>query len=151
MTHYIENKNAVVDQLNIVLANTYALYLNTQNAHWNVVGPHFHPLHQMFGEQYAELAEAIDEIAERIRALGAAAPGSLSGYAALSQIEELTAAEIKGSDALKALVNGHEKIDALIKNAQEVAAENGDEGTADMMIARLQAHEKTLWMLRNHL
>jgi len=151
MTKYIKDSGKVVEHLTAVLANSYALYLKTQNAHWNVVGPFFGPLHDLFGSQYEDLAEAIDEVAERIRALGAAAPGGLSSYADIAKIEDLPAAEIKGEEAIKVLLADHETLIEIIHDAQHAAEDACDEATADMMIERLEAHEKAAWMLRAHL
>lgn len=140
----------VVDGLRQIVADTYTLMGQTHLCHWNVEGPGFFALHSAFEEQYTELFTAVDEIAERVRALGAYAPGGLSnlaGMAGFKEIEEKTPAE----EMVKSL---HEQHTALIANARKVsaaAAEAGDNETEDLMIARIQVHEKTAWMLRSYL
>lgn len=141
-----KSNHAVVENLNKFLADTYTLYLKTQNYHWNVTGPHFTQLHLMFEGQYTELAAAVDEVAERIRILGEKAPGSYSAFAKLAKIKEET-----GTPDYKQMIRNLEQdnqtaaetAEALIKAAQEV----GDEGTADLGIRRVQAHQKNSWML----
>ena len=131
-----------------LLADTYTLYLKTHNFHWNVTGPMFNSLHSMFMTQYNELWLSLDEIAERIRALDEFAPGSGSQYAKLSSIPEETGLpDWKGMVAQ--LVSGHE---ACTRTAREVfkrADEGNDQPTADLATMRMQAHEKTAWMLRS--
>lgn len=136
--------------LKVLLANTYALYLKTQNYHWNVVGPHFHSLHGMFEEQYKALAEAVDEIAERIRALGDSAPGSFEEFSKLKTISE---AKLKMDSfaMIKDLVESHEAIAKHIALILKQAEDEQDEVTQDLLVERLSAHEKTLWMLKAHL
>ena len=134
--------------LSRVLADTYSLYLKTHYFHWNVTGPMFTSLHQMFEQQYTELATAVDELAERIRALGVFAPGSYSQFAELSSIPE-TCAVPSAAEMVRLLVEANE---AVAKTARSVfpAAENGgDESTADLLTGRLRVHEKTAWMLRS--
>jgi starvation-inducible DNA-binding protein len=123
------------------------LYLKTHNFHWNVTGPMFQTLHLMFETQYNELWTAIDLVAERIRSLGAPAPGTYAEFARLSSIKE-TPGVPKARDMLKQLVLGHE---AVVRTARALfpAVENaGDEATADLLTQRIQLHEKTAWMLR---
>jgi starvation-inducible DNA-binding protein len=130
-----------------LLADTYTLYLKTHNFHWNVTGPMFQTLHLMFETQYNELWTAIDLVAERIRSLGAPAPGTYAEFARLSSIKE-TPGVPKARDMLKQLVLGHE---AVVRTARALfpAVENaGDEATADLLTQRIQLHEKTAWMLR---
>ncbi|MGE3319787.1 MAG: Dps family protein [Candidatus Berkiella sp.] len=136
--------------LKVVLANTYALYLKTQNYHWNVVGPHFATFHAFFEEQYKELAEAVDEIAERIRALGDNAPGTFTEFGELKTISEAKA-KIDAFSMIKDLIESHE---AMIKNLHLIlkqAEDEEDDVTQDLVVQRLAAHEKALWMLRAHL
>ncbi len=134
--------------LSKLLADTYTLYLKTHNYHWNVMGPMFNTLHQMFEEQYTELQTAVDVIAERIRSLGERAPGSYVAFKELTVIPEADKGETSAEDMIKALLRDHE---AVARTAREVfpAAEKGnDEATADLLTQRIQLHEKTAWMLR---
>jgi starvation-inducible DNA-binding protein len=139
-----------VDGLSRVLAESYTLYLKTHNFHWNVTGPMFQPLHSVFEEQYSELAEAVDEIAERIRALNHPAPGSFEEFRNLSSIKEATG-KFNALEMVKELLNGHETISQTAGKVAAVAQESGDEGTADLMIQRTQVHDKAAWMLRSFL
>lgn len=136
--------------LSRLLADSYTLYLKTHNFHWNVEGPMFNTLHIMFMEQYTEMWNALDLIAERIRALGHYAPGSYKQFSDLTSIEESDKVP-NAHDMLKQLLNGHE---AVARTAREIfpAAEKGsDEGTLDLLTQRIQLHEKTAWMLRSML
>jgi starvation-inducible DNA-binding protein len=144
----IDNRQAIADSLAKYLASTYTLYLKTQNFHWNVVSPDFYQLHLLFEAQYNELAAATDELAERIRALGYRAPASFAEYLKLSSIQE-EPKSIKAKDMIAQLLAGHQIMvregQAVIKVAEHV----GDASTADMVIGRLEAHEKAAWMLRS--
>ena len=138
----------IADGLSRVLADTYTLYLKTHNYHWNVTGPMFQTLHVMFEEHYNELALAVDEIAERIRALGVYAPGTYKAYAELSSIPEddnVPAAE----DMIKNLVQAHETVVRTARSVFPVAEAANDEPTADLLTQRMQVSEKTSWMLRS--
>ena len=146
----VRNGNVVAGGLSQVLAESYVLYLKTHNFHWNVTGPMFQPLHSMFEGQYAALAEAVDEIAERIRALGFPAPGSFSEFQSLSSIGEASG-KSKALQMVKELLEGHEIISQTANKVAAIAQEHGDEGTADLMIQRIQEHDKTAWMLRSFL
>lgn len=146
-----QKSEAVVSALCEMLASTYALYLKTQNFHWNVVGPWFGQLHPFFEGQYKELAEAVDDIAERIRALGYVAPGSFSMFAKLSHLEEAPIAAPRDEEMISLLLDDHLLLSKIALMLVKVAQEAGDEVTADMMIARAQAHDKAGWMLRSHL
>jgi len=140
----------VVDGLAHFLADTYTLYLKTQNFHWNVRGPHFHSLHKMFEEQYQALAEAVDVIAERIRALKSLTPASFAQFLRLTSLEENENAP-NAEEMIRVLLNDHQTI---IKNGQSlfaIAQKAGDEVTGDLLLARLDEHEKTAWMLRSTL
>lgn len=143
-----DDRKAIADGLSGLLADTYTLYLKTHNYHWNVTGPMFNTLHAMFMTQYTEMATAVDEIAERIRALGFPAPGSYKAYARLAKVEE----EEDFPDAeemIRRLVTGQEQV---VRTAREVfpAVESaGDEASADLLTQRLQLHEKNAWMLRS--
>ena len=143
-----QSKKAIAESLGRVLAETYALYLKTQNFHWNVEGRHFHDLHIMFEGQYKELAGAVDGIAERIRALGHYAPGGLALYARLSAIKDEDTVP-NADDMVRRLAEGHETVAATSHASLLQSQEAGDEPTADLMIERLAAHEKTVWMLRS--
>lgn len=141
-------REEIATGLSRLLADTYTLYLKTHNYHWNVTGPMFTTLHTMFEEQYQELALAVDEIAERIRALGIFAPGSYSRFRELTQIDEETRVP-SAQEMIRQLVLGQE---AVVRTAREVlpvieAANDGP--TADLLTNRMQIHEKTAWMLRS--
>lgn len=144
-----KNTNAV-SELGTLLASSYTLYLKTQNYHWNVTGPMFTTLHGLFMTQYTDLSLAVDEIAERMRALGAPAPGSYTAFAELSSVKE----ENGSPDAktmIKKLVADQE---ALKENARAVikASEKaGDAVSADLATRRMDVHAKNAWMLRSHL
>lgn len=133
-----------------LLADSYTLYLKTHNYHWNVTGPQFNTLHAMFEQQYAELAVAIDQIAERIRALGMPAPGSYSAYARLTSIEEAQGAET-AEEMIRQLVMGQETVARTAREIFPAADEARDEPTADLLTQRMQNHEKNAWMLRSML
>ncbi|MCB1165446.1 MAG: DNA starvation/stationary phase protection protein [Leptospiraceae bacterium] len=138
----------IVEGLKRVLADTYTLYLKTHNYHWNVTGPMFDTLHRMFMEQYNELWTSVDEIAERIRALGHYAPGSYKAFADLTSIAE----DKEVPPAKEMIANLVEAQEATIRTLREVfpAAESGnDEATVDLLTQRLHVHEKTAWMLRS--
>jgi starvation-inducible DNA-binding protein len=133
-----------------LLADSYTLYLKTHNYHWNVTGPMFQTLHVMFMQQYTELALAIDLIAERIRALGEPAPGSYRAFAKLTVIAE-DADVPKAKAMLRNLIKDHETIIKAARELSPVAAAARDEATVDLLTTRLDAHEKTAWMLRAQL
>ncbi len=133
-----------------LLADEYTLYLKTHNFHWNVTGPLFNTLHTMFEEHYLEAATAVDEIAERIRALGERAPGSYREFSELSSIAEAQGTPT-AEDMIRELVRGHEACVKTARAAFPAAEEAGDEPTADLLTARMQVHEKTAWMLRSML
>lgn len=142
-----EERNSVVDLLRHILADTYLLYVKTQNFHWNVTGPLFPQLHAMFESQYEELSEAVDVLAERIRALGAIAPGSFSSFLAYATLEE--AGELPSPEGMLAqLLDDHESIIRAMRAGFDTLDEAGDEVTVDLFVQRMAAHEKTAWMLR---
>ncbi len=136
-----------VDTLKRVLADTYALYLKTQNYHWNIAGANFKEWHMMLEEHYIELAAAVDLIAERIRALGEKAPASFSKFAALTTLKDGDE-NATSRVMLEDLVKGHELVVISLKHAEEIASLNKDAATENVMSDRLEAHQKTLWMLR---
>ena len=144
-------RKASADALAGVLADTYSLYLKTQNFHWNVTGPNFVQLHQMFQDQYTELAAAVDEVAERIRALGHFAPGGYAAFAKLTEIKDAPANPPPAKDMIRQLATDHETIARRAREAETATDEVGDKESADIMIARMQAHGKTAWMLRAQL
>ncbi|GAB4169714.1 MAG: Dps family protein [Terrimicrobiaceae bacterium] len=144
-------KSPVVQGLTALLADSYALMAQTHLAHWNVEGPNFFQLHTAFQTQYEELFTAIDDIAERIRALDVLAPGGLKSLASLSRISEMAAESAPAKDFVAHLIDCHEILleDASdLRSACEVA---GDLETQDIVIGRIQVHQKTLWMLKSFL
>lgn len=140
----------VVDALRQVVADTYALIGQTHICHWNVRGPSFFSLHNAFEGQYTELFAAVDEIAERIRAKGSLAPGGLANLAKLAGISEI-AEDATAEEMVRHLVQGNEKLLADLKTARDLAGEESDSESEDLMIARIQVHEKTVWMLKSYL
>jgi starvation-inducible DNA-binding protein len=143
-----KDREKIVAGLSKVLADTYSLYLKTHNFHWNVEGPMFNTLHLMFMEQYTELWNALDAIAERIRSLGYPAPGTYGQFARLTSIEE-TEGVPEALDMVRLLVAGHEAVARTARATFPAAEKGGDESTADLLTQRLQTHEKTAWMLRS--
>ena len=140
----------LVDALEKLLAGSYTLYLKTHNYHWNVTGPMFTTLHTLFELQYTELALAVDEIAERIRTLGAFAPASYTAFAKLSAVEEETGRP-SAPAMIKQLVADQATIGEAARAVVAVAEKAGDTASADLGTRRLQVHEKNAWMLRSHL
>lgn len=140
----------VADSLAILLSDTYILYTKTQGFHWNVTGPRFYQLHLFFEAQYKELAEAIDEIAEQLRALKRWAPGSMNEFLSTGTLKESNGHQSE-NDMLKELYNDHIQLKNWLSQWIETSQKHGDEGTADLMIKRLRVHEKTAWMLASHL
>lgn len=144
------DRKAIADGLSHVLADTYTLYLKTHNYHWNVTGPLFNTLHLMFMAQYQALALTVDEVAERIRALGFPAPGSYTAYGKLSAIRDedgVPAAE----EMIRRLVVGHETLVRTARSAFPAAEKGGDEATADLLTQIMRGSEKTAWMLRSQI
>ncbi len=142
------DRKAIADGLSRLLADTYTLYLKTHNFHWNVTGPMFQTLHLMFETQYNELALAVDQIAERIRALGYPAPGTYADYVKLSSIKE-TAGVPKAEKMIALLVEGQEAVARTARSVFPVVDKANDEPTADLLTQRMQIHEKNAWMLRS--
>lgn len=145
-----EDRQAIAEGLAQVLADSYTLYLKTHNYHWNVVGPMFNTLHLMFEDQYTELAQAVDLIAERIRSLGVRAPGSYAEFAKLTVIEE-DEDQPDAMEMIRRLVKGHEAVARTSRSVFAAVEKAEDEPTADLLTQRLQVHEKTAWMLRSML
>lgn len=141
---------AVVSALETLLANSYTLYLKTHNYHWNVTGPMFTTLHTLFETQYSELALAVDEIAERIRALGAFAPGSYTAFAKLSSVQEATDRP-QAKDMIRTLEQDQMRVAESARAVIRAADAAGDDASADLGTRRLELHEKNAWMLRAHL
>ena len=142
------DRRAIADGLARVLADSYTLYLKTHKYHWNVTGPMFQTLHLMFEAQYTELAMAVDEIAERIRALGALSPGSYREFTALNSVGE-DEDEPNASEMIRRLVKGQETVVRTARAAFPAAEQAGDQATIDLLTRRLQVHEKAAWMLRS--
>lgn len=145
-----EQRTAMANAVTAVLADTYALYFKTHVYHWNVTGPRFHDLHLLFEQQYNELWLATDLIAERVRALDFKAPASYAAMAAAATVSSEGKAQ-KADVMIADLLRGHEAVVATIRKALELAAENGDDATSDVLSPRLTAHEKYAWMLRSTL
>jgi starvation-inducible DNA-binding protein len=143
-------RQQIGEGLSRLLADSYTLYLKTHNFHWNVTGPMFNTLHTMFETQYTELATAVDEIAERIRALDVVAPGSYSQFGSLTAIKEETSVP-SAEEMLAQLVADHETVVRTARSVFPVVDEANDEPTADLLTQRMQIHEKTAWMLRSML
>jgi starvation-inducible DNA-binding protein len=139
----------VGDELVKVLADTYLLYLKTQNFHWNVTGPAFSELHLLFEKQYQDLAMAVDEIAERVRAIGLFAPASFTQFSALSEMEEETEVP-SAEDMIETLTADNELVVRHMRHALAVADSMDDAETGDLLIRRMQIHGKNAWMLRSH-
>ncbi|MCL4787154.1 MAG: DNA starvation/stationary phase protection protein [Verrucomicrobia bacterium] len=154
MAKKTSTKTSVADSLtgslNQVLADTYALMSLTHLAHWNVEGPGFFALHTAFQTQYEELFTAADEIAERIRALGAYAIGGLSRFAEVARMKEF-AAPLTQEGYVHALIVANEKLLADAAKARDLAGEANDAESQDLMIARITVHQKTIWMLKSFL
>lgn len=145
-----KDRASVAKELSKLLADSYTLYLMTHNFHWNVTGPMFNSLHQMFMTQYTEEWTALDEIAERIRALGHYAPGTYAEYTKLTSISEPTSVP-DASGMIQMLVEGNEAVAKTARAAFEKADAANDQPTADLLTQRLDIHEKNAWMLRSML
>jgi starvation-inducible DNA-binding protein len=144
-----DDRSAIAQGLSKLLADTYTLYLTTHNFHWNVTGPMFNTLHAMFMTQYTELWNAVDPIAERIRSLGHAAPGSYQQFAQLSSIKDVPVTPPKALEMVRILVEGHEAVARTARSVFPAADKADDQPTADLLTQRLDVHEKTAWMLRS--
>lgn len=131
-----------------LLADSYALLGQTQFAHWNVQGPAFFSLHTIFQTQYEELFLAVDELAERLRALDVISPGGLSTLASLSSIKELPVQPHHAKDFVAHLLASHEILVETAKKLRDLAEKSGDSETQDLAIKRIQIHDKTIWMFR---
>jgi len=145
-----KQREQIAQGLKVLLADSYTLYLQTHNFHWNVTGPQFRELHLMFEEQYTELAMAVDLVAERIRTLGVYAPGTYREFASLSNIKE-TEGVPAAADMLTILTKGHEQIVKTCRDVLKPAQKADDESTTSLVSDRMRLHEKTAWMLRSML
>ena len=145
-----KSREQIAKGLSHFLADTYTLYLKTHNYHWNVTGAMFPALHTMFEAEYTELAEAVDQIAERIRALGIRSPGSYAEFSKLTSIKEGTG-EMNANQMIQDLVHSHELVIKTARGIFPIVDECHDLPTADLLTERLQIHEKTSWMLRSML
>lgn len=146
-----KSTDTVANTLACLLADSYALLGQTQFAHWNVQGPAFFSLHTFFQTQYEELFLAVDELAERIRALDVIAPGGLKTLAALSSITELPVKAHPAKDLVAHLLKCHEILVESAKKLRDLSEKAGDAETQDLAIKRIQIHEKTIWMLQSYL
>ncbi|WP_205208520.1 Dps family protein [Arenimonas caeni] len=145
-----KDRRRIADGLSAFLADSYTLYLKTHNFHWNVTGPMFNTLHNMFMTQYTEEWTALDEIAERIRALGFTAPGSYAEFVRLSSIKEEQSPDgLDWKAMVRQLVTGNEAVCRTARKVIKVADAAGDDPSADLATQRLQVHEKNAWMLRS--
>ena len=144
-----KDRAAIAAGLSKLLADTYTLYLTTHNFHWNVTGPMFNTLHLMFMEQYTELWNAVDPVAERIRSLGHPAPGSYAEFGKLSSLPDAPASPPKALAMVRILVDGHEAVARTARSIFPLSEKAGDEPTADLLTQRLAVHEQTAWMLRS--
>jgi starvation-inducible DNA-binding protein len=146
-----KDRSAIASGLSSLLADTYTLYLTTHNFHWNVTGPMFNSLHAMFMAQYTELWNAVDPIAERIRSLGVAAPGSYAQFSSLSSLKDAPTTPPKAMEMVRILMEGHEAVARTARGIFPLAEAASDEPTADLLTQRLTVHEQTAWMLRSTL
>lgn len=142
------SRKEIAHGLSRLLADTYTLYLQTHNFHWNVTGPQFQTLHLMFEAQYTELALAVDLIAERIRALGAPAPGTYGQFKELATIKEVSGVPA-ASEMIRILLEGQETVVRTARSVFPISEKSNDEPTNDLLTQRMQIHEKTAWMLRS--
>lgn len=145
-----QDRQDIANGLKHLLADSYTLYLQTHNFHWNVVGPQFRELHLMFEEHYTELATAVDEIAERIRTLGVHAPGTYASLAEYSNVEEVEGVPDAGT-MVSILTKSHEQVIKTCRQVLKRAQDADDESSAALISDRMRLHEKTAWMLRSML
>jgi starvation-inducible DNA-binding protein len=142
-----QDRITIAEGLKRLLADSYTLYLQTHNFHWNVTGPRFRDLHLMFEEHYTELAVAVDDIAERIRTLDVPAPGTYKAFAELSSIKE-TEGVPTAEAMVEILTRSHEQVVKTCREVLAPAQQAGDESTVALVSDRMRVHEKTAWMLR---
>ena len=146
----MSDNDEVVEAMSHLLADSYTLYLKTHNYHWNVTGPMFTTLHTLFETQYTELALAVDEIAERIRAIGHRAPGSYSEFVELAKVRESTG-QVAATDMIRELADDQDKVVEGARLLLAAAEEGGDDVSVDLAVRRMDVHQKNAWMLRAHL
>lgn len=143
-----EQRDEIADGLNKMLADSYALYVKTHNFHWNVTGPNFSELHKVFEKQYQELAIAIDDIAERVRALGVFVPASFSQFSQITSIDEETG-QIHSDEMIRQLVLAQEEVVRTARHLLPLVEDFNDAPTVDLLTQRMAVHEKNAWMLRS--
>ena len=144
-----QDRKGVVDILNVLLADEYVLYTNTRNYHWNVVGPQFHDLHKFFESQYEELNDVVDDVAERVRALGGPALGSLTEFLKHTRLKEHPGHSVHTLEMVKNLLMSHESIIQSLRVDLETCADKfHDIGTNDFLTGLMERHEKMAWMIR---
>jgi starvation-inducible DNA-binding protein len=147
-----QSREDIGRMLNLFLADQHVLYIKTRNYHWNVVGPHFHSLHEFLEGQYEMLAEEIDEVAERVRQLGVQASGTMTEFVDRSRLSEEPGPAPDADTMIRNLLRDHETVIAqLRKDIDRCADEHKDQGTADLLTGIMEKHEKQAWMLRAHL
>jgi starvation-inducible DNA-binding protein len=147
-----KNRQAIANELSKLLADEFVLYTKTRNAHWNVEDPNFHALHKFFETQYEQLDEIMDDVAERIRAIGHFAPATLKNYLSITHLTETSRAKNDSTGFIKELLTDHEQIIMHIReNINRFANEFLDAGSNDFITGVMEQHEKMAWMLRAHL
>lgn len=145
------NRQHVAHSLATLLADEFVLYAKTRNAHWNVEGPDFHAMHKFFESQYEQLDEMMDDVAERIRAIGHYAPATLKSYLALTHLSEQTRTKNDSQGYIHELLTDHEQVIMFLRQRiNEFANEFGDAGSSDFITGLMEDHEKMAWMLRSH-
>lgn len=142
-------RQQIAQNLSMLLADTYVLYVKTQNFHWNIMDSRFYSVHLFLEKEYQKLEENIDEIAERIRKLGELAPGSLKQFLEMTSLKE-SSGDLTGDEMLEGLLKDHESICQFLRDRIGLTSKLGDEGTSDLLIQLLRDHEKSAWMLRSH-
>lgn len=145
-----KSRKVVADKLSVILADTYSLEIKSHAFHWNVTGPTFYSLHQLFEAHYTSLHDFTDELAERIRALGFFAPGSYSAFTKLTSIKDAKD-NLTSSEMISALLADREMMAKSLSETIELAASHNDHDTADLLTQQLHEHEKAAWMLRSSL
>jgi starvation-inducible DNA-binding protein len=147
-----QQREGVAQILNALLADEYVLYTKTRNHHWNITGPHFSTLHALFQTQYEELDDIIDEVAERVRALGGPAAGTLTEFLKLARLKEHSGQKLNAQEMIAALLADHEAVIRQLRSDLDACvSKHGDTGTSDFLTGLMEKHEKTGWMLRSTL
>ncbi len=146
-----KTRSTVIKVLQPLLADEVALYIATRGAHWNVTGPNFHALHKFFEDQYEALDEMLDDVAERIRALGGEPDSSVGAYAKAKRIKDNAGDANSAKAKIESLLAAHESIIQQLRKDEEIVDDVGDEGTTDFLTGLMETHEKMAWMLRAHL